>query len=215
MVRAELCNVFEQWGKPGSMRVDNGEPLGNSSGKMIPALSLWLIGHDVDMIWNQPHCPKQNAVVERMQGTSQRWAEVDTIPNWAVLQQRLDEESQIQRSFFPVSRLAHRTRLESYPELRTHQRLWDPQKEGHFCEKRVYSALEQRVFVRKSSTGAQINLFGQRISIGKKENCNIYVQVKFCKETMCWKIFNQKTVVKEVPAWNLSREHLLNLTVFE
>jgi hypothetical protein len=66
----ERCKVFEQWGKPGSMRVDNGEPLGSSSGKMIPALALWLIGQDVEMIWNPPHCPKQNAVVERMQGTT-------------------------------------------------------------------------------------------------------------------------------------------------
>lgn len=180
------------------MRVDNGEPFGNSSNKMIPALSLWLIGHDVDMIWNQPYCPKQNAVVERMQDTSQRWAEIDTIPNLLRLQQRLDEESLIQRAVFPVSRLAHRTRLESYPELLTHQRIWEPHKEGHFCEKRVYATLEQRVFVRKSSASAQINLFGQRISIGKKENCSIYVQVKFCKETVRWKIFNQKTVVKEV-----------------
>jgi hypothetical protein len=197
------------------MRVDNGEPLGNSTGKMTPPLALWLIGHDIDMIWNQPYCPKQNAVVERMQDTSQRWTMVDSVENLVELRLRLKQEAHIQHQVFRVTRLKHKTRLESYPELLTGQRAWQPQSIEHFCEKRVYQFLERRTFVRKSSSAGQMRIFGKQFSLGKKKYKNISVRVKFCSEKLTWQVFHHLEKIKEFPANNLLKENILNFAVFE
>jgi hypothetical protein len=53
-VRQRLIKYFIRWGKPGAMRVDNGDPLGHSTKLMTPPLALWLIAMDIDMIWNKP-----------------------------------------------------------------------------------------------------------------------------------------------------------------
>lgn len=58
------------------MRVDNGEPLGSPQHNTTSALALWLIGIDIDMIFNKPRCPQANAKVERMQDISARWADL-------------------------------------------------------------------------------------------------------------------------------------------
>ena len=63
------------------------------------------------MIWNKPRCPQQNGVVEKMQGTSARWAEVEKAANLSELQVRLDKEAILQREKFPVKRLQNKTRL--------------------------------------------------------------------------------------------------------
>ena len=39
------------------------------------SLALWLAGLGVPVHWNEPHRPQQNGVVERSQGTTQRWVE--------------------------------------------------------------------------------------------------------------------------------------------
>ena len=64
-VLAAFIRMFKRWGKAGSLRVDNGEPLDNPKMNATSALALWLIAMDVDMIWNKPHTPTQNAKVER------------------------------------------------------------------------------------------------------------------------------------------------------
>src|SRR5688500_7028941 len=116
-VRERLIEVFERWGKPGAMRVDNGAPLGDPTAQVTPALALWLIAMDVDMIWNKPRCPQQNGRVEKMQDTTARWAEVEQAPNLMVLQQRLDRALAQHRGFYPVVRLEGRTRIAAFPTL--------------------------------------------------------------------------------------------------
>ena len=51
-IRPKLIECFIRWGKAGSMRVDNGEPLGSPTMTITPALSLWLIAIDID--WASP-----------------------------------------------------------------------------------------------------------------------------------------------------------------
>lgn len=53
-VRQRLIECLARWGKPGAMRVDNGEPLGHPTMRMTSPLALWLIAIDIDMIWNKP-----------------------------------------------------------------------------------------------------------------------------------------------------------------
>ena len=142
-----LCQIFERRNKPGAFRVDNGEPFGTPSNDTTPPLALWLIAHDVDMIWNKSRCPQMNGVVEHLQDTSSRWAEVKTCPSCEVLQQRLNEQSNIQRSLFPVSRLNNQTRLQAFPLLEKSERNWDPQA---FCPQRVYDFLAKKPSPEKS-----------------------------------------------------------------
>jgi hypothetical protein len=54
-------------------------------------------GLDVTMVWNQPHRPGENPVVERSQGISQRWVEPQTCADASELQHRLDQMDRIQR----------------------------------------------------------------------------------------------------------------------
>ena len=77
-VQAALRRVFEQWGLPKRMRVDNGAPWATWA-DLPPAFALWLIGLGIKMIWNHPHCPKENANVERCNGLIGTWPFCSTI----------------------------------------------------------------------------------------------------------------------------------------
>lgn len=80
-LRDKLVDFFDRWGKCGSMRVDNGEPLGSSRNDTTSALSLWLIANDIDMIFNRPARPQSNGKVERIQGlqhVGQKYIELRT-----------------------------------------------------------------------------------------------------------------------------------------
>ena len=113
-VQAELRRVLAQWGRPGTVRVDNGGPWG-SAGDLPPELALWLIGLGIDMHWNDPHSPTQNGVVERSQGMSKRWAEPGQCDTPEQLQERLEEMDAIQREEYPS--IGGLSRTVAYPGL--------------------------------------------------------------------------------------------------
>ena len=69
--------VFQRWGMPVLIKVDNGQPFGDPQKKTIPVLALWLMSLKIKVIWNRPRQPRDNAKVERMQGTSKRWVDLD------------------------------------------------------------------------------------------------------------------------------------------
>ncbi len=122
MVQAELRRCFKRWGRPASVRVDNGNPWG-SCGDLPTPLALWLIGLGVDVIWNPPRRPQDNGVVERSQGVAWNWAEPDRCHDAAKLQWRLDQEDRVQRECYPYG--SFRSRLEAYPSLRHSGRLYN------------------------------------------------------------------------------------------
>jgi hypothetical protein len=99
------------------MRVDNGQPFGDPTRQSTPALALWLITMDVDMIWNKTRCPQMNAVVEKMQDTSSRWAEAETTATVHDLQSGPEKALLIQREQYPVERLQGRIHRETFPAL--------------------------------------------------------------------------------------------------
>lgn len=212
LVQQALEEVFERRNKPGAVRVDNGEPFGSPSTDTAPPLSLWLIAHDIDVIWNKPRCPRMNGVVERMQDTSCRWAEIYRCGSYEELQQRLDREAVVQRRHFPVTRLKNKTRLEAFPDLEKSGRLWEPRA---FCPNRVYEFLSKRTFTRKVSSNGQIQHAGQRIGGLSKFKC-FYVQVKFNPHDLHWEIYHDYMCVKRLAAADkLSAERLLNLSVYQ
>lgn len=208
-VRKRLIKYFFRWGKPGSMRVDNGEPLGHPTMTMTSPLALWLIAVDIDVIWNKPRCPQQNGVVENMQGTSSRWVELDKIRDLDHLQIRLDQESFLQREKLPVKRLARKTRIECFPELETSRRIYHP---DDFDEQRVYNFLSKKVYTRKVSAVGNISHYGHVFSVGSKSKGQ-YVQLKFDKQSIEWIIYDNQKEIKRKTAHHLAKEAILNLTV--
>lgn len=192
------------------MRVDNGEPLGSTHSGITSALSLWLIAHDIDMIFNKPRCPQANAKVERMQGTSARWAEIHKARNLKDLQTRLDIESVFQREKFPVSRLNYQTRLQAFDELETSRRIFN---DNAFDEKRVYQFLSRKIYARVVSKNGQIYQFGQRVFVGRQYQHQT-IGIKFDLHTCQWNVYNHSNVIKSFEAQNLTKDRIQNLTVF-
>ena len=143
---------------PKAIRIDNGAPLGDPSRKTLPELALWLAAKRVDTILNRPGRPTDNAVVERMQRTTQHWAEVKQAKHLNDLAQKLQHVALIQAQYFKVRRLNNQTRLAVYPELWTNPIAYDPKV---FDGQRAYEALADFDFVRKVSITGQITLYYQ------------------------------------------------------
>lgn len=207
-----LVQIFERRNKPGAFRVDNGEPFGSPSNDATPPLALWLIGHDIDVIWNKPRSPQMNGVVERMQGTSSRWAEIGQCATLEELQQRLDREALVQRQHFPVTRLHNKTRAEEFPGLEKSNRPWKPDE---FRPGRVFEFLAKKTFTRKVSINGQIKHFGQTIG-GLAKFKKLNVQLKFNPGQLHWEIYHDYKCIERVCVANIiSAERLQNLSVFQ
>ena len=157
-----------------------------------------------------------NGKVERMQDTSQRWAEIHTAANLEQLQERLDFEADIQRKVFKVSRLGNSTRMLVFHELLTAQRPWLPNSKEHFSEMRVYNFLTKKIYSRKVSSNGQINHFGHKISIGKSYKGR-FIQIKLNIDSLpvSWSISHDAKVIKAFPALHLDKDRILNLSVFQ
>jgi len=207
-----LICVFEHWGKPGSMRVDNGEPFGSPKMNPTTALSLWLIANDIDMIFNRPYCPQMNAKVEKMQDTTSRWAEIDTCQNLEELQSRLNQEVIIQRTAYKVTRLGNKTRLEVFHELEISKRIFRVQD---FDPERVYAFLAKKTYPRKVSSDGQITHFCRKIQISTKYKAQ-YITIKFNAVECSWQVFDNKlNLIKTSKAEYLSPDNIMNMTVFQ
>lgn len=210
-IRQALIEVFGRWGKPGAMRVDNGLPLGCPTGQLTPVLALWLIGMDVDMIWNRPACPQQNGRVEKMQDTTARWAEIKQATTLTNLQQRLDAALVLQRQAYPVSRLQGQTRLGAFPQLETSRRLYES---SAFSLQRVYRFLSPKLYTRKVSVSGQIVHFGQVYSVGLAYQQQ-WVQLRLTADGVHWEVLANYRVVKTLLASTLTQEWIQTLTVFQ
>jgi hypothetical protein len=113
------------------MRVDNGTPWG-SWGEFPTDLSLWVIGLGVGIHWNNPRSPQENGVVERSQGTSDRWCEPWTCDSPEELQARLERIDRLYRDVYPYQERLSRTQY--FPELAHSGRPYDPAREAELWE---------------------------------------------------------------------------------
>jgi hypothetical protein len=163
-VQEQLRRAFAHWGRPATVRVDNGGPWG-SAGDLPPDLALWLIGLDIAMHWNDPHRPVQNGVVERSQGTSKRWAEPNQCASVAELQQRLTEMDAIQRETYPS--IAGQSRSAAFPELRhsgrSYSRRWEKR---NWQQKRVLDHLAGYVLRRRVDKNGDVSMYHRPHYVG-------------------------------------------------
>jgi transposase InsO family protein len=156
--------AFACWGLPRRLRVDNGKPWGSWS-DLPPALSLWLIGLGIAMIWNDPRCPQQNGVVERSQGTAKRWAEPHTCLTVAELQARLDADDVLQRERYPLAQ--GRSRRELFPGLAHSGRPYRAADEaGVWNLERVREHLAEYAVPRQVDRQGKVSVYNRNLYVG-------------------------------------------------
>ena len=195
---------------PSSIRVDNGMPLGDPQRKSIPELSLWILAKNIEVIFNRPRQPTDNAQVERMQQTTKNWAVIDQAENIEDLEKRLGKAIIIQREKFRVSRLQNRTRKEVFPDLFTNSRSYDDKE---LNVDKAYQRLAGCSFVRKVSTHGQISLYGQKYFLAKKYKTT-FVHIRFDPKQVEWKFYDERNkFIATTKAENLMPEHIRNLSV--
>jgi hypothetical protein len=173
-VREQLRQAFACWGQPHRLRVDNGIPWG-SWGDFPTDLSLWVIGLGIEVHWNNPRSPQENGVVERSQGTSNRWCEPWTCDSPQELQARLDRMDRLYRDVYPYRERLSRTAY--FPSLAHSGRLYDPAREPESWEwTRVTEHLATYAVTRRVDSRGQVSLYNRNHYVGQiHQGKEIYV----------------------------------------
>ena len=210
-MQRQLRRAFARWGLPRRIRVDNGAPWG-STGDFPTALALWLIGLGVEVHWNAPGCPQQNGVVERSQGTSDRWCEPRTCATAAELQARSERMDRLHREAYPyregLSRLAY------YPGLAHSGRPYARAREAALWDwRRVAEHLAGYVLVRRVDRSGLVSLYNRGRYVGKiHQGRDVYVMYDPGRNE--W-LFSDREgrELRRQPADELSPERVMGLDV--
>lgn len=180
-----LRTVFQTWGLPQRLRVDNGLPWG-SRGDLPTDLALWLLGLGIEMVWNRPAHPQENGIVERDHGTLKPWVEAHQCRDLRQLQQRLEQAARIQRAQFRGD--DGRTRVERHPQLAAGAAAYDPSQETQQWQlARVAAFLARTVYRRRANHAGQISLYNRSYAVGRRY-AQQYLAVRFDAATLEWVI---------------------------
>jgi transposase InsO family protein len=199
---------FQKWTKPKAIRTDNGEPFGVTTRDVVPIMSLWLKAYDIIPILNRPRTPQQNAKVERGQGTSSRWADVNNCPDIVQLKTLLAEACKIHLEKYLVPRLGNATRAQVFKSIFEKPR---PFNKELFNAENAYNYLTQAIFPRRVSASGNITIYSKTWSVGKENRGKIMI-VKFNPKKRLWMVFFQTNeFCKEIPDPRFAEENLFNL----
>ncbi len=210
-VREQIRLAFTRWGLPGRFRVDNGTPWG-SWGDLPTALALWVIGLGVGMHWNRPQTPQENGVVERSQGTANRWCEPPTCATAGELQERLDRMDRLQREAYTYGdRLS---RMDFFPGLNHSGRPYAIALEPTLWEwSRVAEHLTNYVVARRVDQSGLISLYDKGHYVGKiHQGQDVFVM--FDPQLNEWWISDRAgRQLRRLPANQLTPERVINLNI--
>jgi hypothetical protein len=196
---------------PGRFRVDNGAPWG-STGDFPTELALWLIGLGIAMHWNEPRRPQQNGVVERSQGTSNRWCEPQTCASAAELQERLDRMDRLHREVYPYRERLSRAAY--FPGLAHSGRSYEPGLEEQLWEwPRVTEYLSTYMLLRRVDRSGLVSVYNRGRYVGKiHQGKNVYVM--YDPERNEWLFTDlEGRQLRCQPAEELSPERIKSLNV--
>lgn len=200
-------SIFHRWGMPQYIKVDNGRPFGDPTRQIVPPLTLWLIGLGINVIFNRPRTPQDNAKVERSQGVLAQWTEYEKCQNHFELQARLWQQTDFHNLYYPVTRLGNKTRLEYYPKLLYAPNSFNP---AQFDIQKVWDFIAKGAWEREVSAQGQFYIWGQRFSIGRKYAYH-KISIKLNPQLNQWRVFDDKAnLIKTLDApfstnniWNL------------
>jgi len=200
-----LRRVFEQWGVPSCIKVDNGRPFGDPTFQLPPPIGLWLIGLDVEIIWNRPATPTDNAKVERWQGVATNWCEPQQCENLPQLQRALDKNILIQREVYPTRVCQYQPRIIAHPTLRDGGRSYQSLA---FDPQRVWNYLARLTWKRTVNKTGQIQFFGKTFSVGAAYARN-EVTLTLDPDTARWEIYDTTAeLIKAKSAQWIVKEYL-------
>ncbi len=204
----QLLLVFERWGLPQAIKIDNGRPFGDPKRLQIPLLPLWLVGYGIEPIWNRAAQPTDNAKVERAQATTANWTDMETCVDIADLRQKLSQVVLTQREQYPVRRLNHQTRQQAYPAINTPLRRFEV---ADFDYQRVLNFLESRCWHRKVSKIGVISFYYQRWFLSRTV-ADHWVSIRLDSASNEWVVFTTTgELVKVFPNVIITQKALLNL----
>jgi transposase InsO family protein len=165
-VQEALRRLFEQWGRPQRIRVDNGTPWATWA-DLPAALALWWIGLGIEPIFNHPARPTENPKVERCNGLVGDWGDPQTCGDWATWEAQVAWAVRVQREQYETA--AGCTRLAAYPALAHSSRGYRSAEEARvFDLERVKQHLGQGRWPRKVSKIGQITLYGKAYRVGRE-----------------------------------------------
>jgi hypothetical protein len=214
-VREVWRDLFGQWGLPGELRLDNGLPWGGRAEHLPTGLVLWLAGLGVPVLFNPPRTPQDNGVVERANGTGQRWAEVSQCHTAGELQEKVRFADRIQRE--RLRSVGGRTRLEAFPGLahsgRPYSLRWE---EENWDLTKAEAVLEGYAVPRKANAHGQVRVYNRRVSLGR-QNAGRQTRVQYDSGSKMWVLSGAEDglALRGVPATEVTRERIFSLALCE
>lgn len=203
--------VFERWGLPDHVRVDNGFPWG-APRDMPTELALWLLGLGVEPILNPPGRPTCNPRVERCNGVTQQWGELHRCADYRQASRTLARVARIQRDEYPAIR--GRSRSEVFPELYTPRRAYRQAAEGATWDlSRVDAFLAGKLWRRRVDCNGRISIYGHGRTVGRAY-ARQEVSMRSEASSRCWVVFDDHgNMIKQLPVTELTRERIMALAV--
>lgn len=214
-VREVWRGWFQRWGLPQEMRLDNGLPWGSRVEYLPTGLALWLAGLGVAVVFNPPRTPQDNGVVERSNGTGQRWAEVPKCRTAEELQKKVDFADRIQRE--RLRSVAGQSRREAFPGLAHSGRVYSPQwEEDNWDLSKAETLLEGYAVLRKVSSQGQVRIYKRRVALGR-QHAGKQVRVQYDNGSKMWVISGAEDglALRSVPATEVTRERIFTLALCE
>jgi hypothetical protein len=141
----------------------------------------------IKVIWNHPHCPKENAFVERCNGLVATWGDPSCCPHFVAWQEQCAWLATTQRERYPAK--MGKTRLEAYPKLRRNPRIYTSGANGLWNLQHVRDYLAQGRWPRWVSKIGQITLYGKPYRVGR-DYVRQQVWLRFDAATNEWIIQN-------------------------
>lgn len=147
-----------------------------------------MIALGIEVIWNRPATPEDNAKVERAQGILGKWVQAQTCENLKQLKQRIDQAILCHNTYYPVSRLKGKTRLEVFPAINKHSnRVFNPKD---LQIQRVLDKIASQSWRRTVSKNGQVEIYRQRFSVGPKYGAQ-RVSIKLDPRDNQWMVFDK------------------------
>ncbi len=163
-MRDGLRSLFEKYGLPKALRVDNGGPWGRLQ-NTPKWLALWIAGLGVDVRWIRPSTPKDNPQIERCNRLVDEWSEPHTCKSVEEWQTRLDQMVELQREEYPVRNGLPRTTI--HPEFKEVKRPYSRETEMDSWDlSQAKRLLSQFSWQRVVSSKGQITVMSQRFMVG-------------------------------------------------
>lgn len=208
-MQQNFLRAFKTVGLPKCVKVDNGRPLADPQRQTVPVLALWLLALGIEVVFNRPRTPQDNAKVERAQGVLSNWTEWRKCSDRFALQIRLWEEADCHNIHYRVSRLGLKTRAEVFPDLLRSPRLFDPED---FDPQRAIDFVAKGSWERDVSKQGQFTFWGQRLQAGIKY-AHQRISLKLNPKTNRWEAFSKDGSLITTFHSNITAHNLWNLNL--